>query len=231
MLISSITWPNELPNFDLRDGIITITSTLSTTSTSTTSKPFTLRIENIAFVTIESSSSSGINIVYLESSVDKPEVLYESKVKTLYFECKPNEFDDFLQINPTFSKLCREDSFDFLQSLDIILNTHAGKKDEGENYLNNIIIPLLDIAGINYQIIKTDKIGDVGNSLKRLKEIERVLGKDVKKDKYAVALIGGDGTTHELINDLLLNNNQLIQRNDMMDLVLLFVSLLSLSPS
>lgn len=216
MLITSSALSDKELTLSLHQSLLTIT-----TSDHNASTLLSLSIDHIVYINSVVSVNEIVSIAYLTTSneSDNESDKLQVNVKMLNFVCQPLLLNQFIQLHPNFAKLCRNIPNLVIQRIDIILNSSAGATGQAETYVHDVVIPLLQIAGVSYHVSQTKSVGDAGKALKRLREQEPL--ERGAKYQNTVLIVGGDGTIHELINDLLLKEDDLVENVDSTDLILL----------
>lgn len=210
MLIASAALSDQELSLSLDQGLLIITTRDKSPSTL-----LSISIDHIVYVTSTVLVNEIVIIAYLIASNDLNKT--PVTVEMFNFVCQPLFLSQFIQLEPTFAKLCRNIVQD--QRIDIILNPSAGAPGQAETYVRDVIIPLFKLVGVRYHVTKTQSVGDGGKALRRLREQDPL--EHGAQHQSAVLIVGGDGTTHELINDLLLKEDDLVENVDSTDLILL----------
>lgn len=185
-------------------GAIPCTLLLSTTSILVqptadalpSSSPSELPLADIAFVR-EDSAGEGVikvDVVYLES-LSTPDNL--PSVKSLTFETLKADFDAWTAVHPPLLELLLGNS-SLKRHVDIILNPSAGGGRAG-SFCKRVVVPLLEFASVSSRVLESQGVDDAGRIARELVQEDRVAGIE-----RAVAVLGGDGTTHEILNGVLL---------------------------
>ena len=105
--------------------------------------------------------------------------------------------------------------------IDIIINTKAGPDSSRiDAFITQILDPLFERTSTAYTIQRTQGVGDAGR-----------IGREIMqaKKQATIAVLGGDGTTHELLNGVLLDEAKRAKMQ--LDLVLLSVVTLRVQSS
>ena len=114
---------------------------------------------------------------------------------------QPKSFRDLIQ--PVTSRQSAD--------IDIIVNPKAGPDGARiDEFLERILEPLLDYTSTKYRTHRTRGVGDAGQ-----------IGRKILRGKKqaTIAVLGGDGTVHELLNGVLLKEAK--QQEAQLDLILL----------
>lgn len=109
------------------------------------------------------------------------------------------------------------------QQLHLIVNPAAGAR-RALPFARNVVLPLLEAAGVETKLHETEGVEDAAR-------IARELSRGSQAGIRNIAVVGGDGTVHEVLNGLLMVEGELVKPKTEVHLVLLYVGALSASPN
>lgn len=182
-------------------------------STAEGSLPATLALETIAFVKMTPGSTTAreagtqVTVVYLE---DQPGEF--ASVASLSFTTS-SDFTAFAADHAALKALLLAPLQG--QSVDVVINGSAGG-GRAQSFFSRVVEPLLRLADLPWRSHATMGVDDAGR-------IGRESVVEARKEgrRAVLAILGGDGTTHELLNGLLLDKSGGLEDNSAADLIIL----------
>lgn len=162
------------------------------------SLPSSLDIPSIAFAILASNSNSdeltSLTIVHLSSPSDS------SALPAVHSIALTSQHDaSSFTSHPALGALFLPPAAQYA-TLHLIINPAAGARTASA-YHAQVVAPLLELAGVKAEVHETKAVDDAG-------VIAREIVKQAKGEKVVLGLLGGDGTTHEALNGLLLGEDE-----------------------
>ncbi|ORY69134.1 hypothetical protein BCR35DRAFT_326432 [Leucosporidium creatinivorum] len=181
---------------------------LSTPDSGSTILPSSRAISSIPFIRLGSSSSAHTTFTVAHLAADED----SSPPKLLTYELTTTDASSLSQL-PQLAPLLLPTAPTASSPVHVIINPSAGART-ASNYAHKVVIPLLELAGAKSEVWKTTKAGD-GERVAR-----EILEKGEGGEERTLLLLGGDGTTHEVLNGLLLKDGELQEGQSRTNLII-----------
>lgn len=183
-----------------QDAHLSATSAGLHLATSPGSSPFeTIDLASVAFILAPDpdsetppNPSKDVQFIYLSGPPDSPAL---HTLDLGHKETNDLERHAFLDNNPLLDHLLLSTATP-PRHIAFIINSSAGAAKARE-FFDGVIRPLVECAGVTWEAHDTKGVDDAGAIGKKL----------VEEGKKTIAVLGGDGTVHELVNGVLLGDD------------------------